>query len=57
MSLLLPALGIDHGDARIGIAATDILGMMAHPVETITLTQTNALPALPSLLSRDIANV
>lgn len=30
-----PALGIDHGDARIGIAATDALGILAHPVETI----------------------
>ena len=28
-------LGIDHGEARIGVAATDALGMMAHPVETI----------------------
>ena len=30
-----PALGIDHGDARIGIAATDACGILAHPVETI----------------------
>ena len=30
-----PALGIDHGDARIGIAATDDFGILAHPVETI----------------------
>ncbi len=30
-----PALGIDHGDARIGIAATDECGILAHPVETI----------------------
>lgn len=30
-----PALGIDYGDARIGIAATDPLGILAHPVETI----------------------
>ena len=28
-------LGIDHGDARIGIAVSDPLGMLAHPVETI----------------------
>ncbi len=31
-----PALGIDHGDARIGIAATDDFGILAHPVETIS---------------------
>ncbi|MBC8127141.1 MAG: Holliday junction resolvase RuvX [Gloeobacteraceae cyanobacterium ES-bin-144] len=30
-----PALGIDHGDARIGIAATDDFGILPHPVETI----------------------
>lgn len=30
-----PALGIDYGDARIGIAATDDFGIMAHPVETV----------------------
>lgn len=32
---LHPALGIDHGDARIGVAATDDFGILAHPVETI----------------------
>ena len=30
-----PALGIDHGEARIGVAATDVCGILAHPVETI----------------------
>ena len=30
-----PALGIDYGEARIGIAATDDFGILAHPVETI----------------------
>jgi putative Holliday junction resolvase len=28
-------LGIDFGQARIGIAVSDELGMLAHPVETI----------------------
>ena len=32
-----PALGIDYGEARIGIAATDPVGIMAHPVETLVL--------------------
>ncbi len=31
------ALGIDHGDARIGVAISDDLGMLAHPLETIHL--------------------
>jgi len=29
------ALGIDLGEARVGVAATDDLGMLAHPLETI----------------------
>ncbi len=33
-----PALGVDYGGSRIGIAATDDLGIMPHPVETIDLT-------------------
>lgn len=28
-------LGIDHGEARIGLALSDDLGMLAHPLETI----------------------
>jgi putative Holliday junction resolvase len=30
-----PILGIDFGRARIGVAASDELGLLAHPVETI----------------------
>lgn len=33
-----PALGLDYGNARIGVAATDDFGIMAHPVETVDLT-------------------
>lgn len=33
------ALGIDLGDARIGVAASDDLGMLAHPLETIPATK------------------
>jgi len=29
------ALGIDHGEARIGLAISDDLGMLAHPLETV----------------------
>jgi len=28
-------LGVDFGEARIGVAVSDQLGMLAHPVETI----------------------
>ena len=34
------SLGIDHGDARIGLAISDELGMLAHPLETITVKDT-----------------
>ena len=30
-----PILAIDHGEARIGLAATDEFGIGAHPVETV----------------------
>lgn len=30
-----PALGLDYGAARIGVAATDDFGIMAHPVATV----------------------
>ena len=33
-------LGIDLGDARIGLAISDELGMLAHPLETIHLKKT-----------------
>lgn len=29
------ALGVDYGDARIGIAISDDLGMLAHPLKTV----------------------
>jgi RNase H-fold protein (predicted Holliday junction resolvase) len=35
LSLRRRILGIDLGRARIGVAVSDELGMLAHPVETI----------------------
>jgi putative Holliday junction resolvase len=32
-------LGVDFGRARIGVAVSDELGMLAHPVETIPATR------------------
>ena len=45
-----PALGIDHGDARIGIAATDDFGILAHPVETIDCKKTEAIERIAQLV-------
>jgi putative Holliday junction resolvase len=47
-----PALGIDHGDARIGIAATDPLGILAHPVETIDVRTTDPLERIAALAAQ-----
>ena len=44
-----PALGIDHGDARIGIAATDEFGILAHPVETIDVRRADPFPRIAEL--------
>ena len=32
-------LGIDYGEARIGVAGSDEIGLMAHPVETVHVRQ------------------
>ena len=45
-----PALGIDYGEARIGIAATDPVGIMAHPVETIHRHQTDGISRIVQLV-------
>ncbi len=45
-----PALGIDFGDARIGIAATDDFGILAHPVETIHRSQTDPVERIAELV-------
>lgn len=44
-----PALGIDHGDARIGVAATDDFGILAHPVETIDQSKSDAIERIARL--------
>ncbi len=44
-----PALGIDHGDARIGIAATDDFGILAHPVETIDVSKGSTVEQIAQL--------
>lgn len=34
-------LGVDYGRARIGVAVSDELGLLAHPVETIAADRSN----------------
>ena len=48
------ALGIDHGEARIGLAISDDLGMLAHPLETIHLkTVPDPLARIAEIVTRD----
>jgi putative Holliday junction resolvase len=47
-----PALGIDHGDVRIGLAATDAAGILAHPVETIDRTRTEPVERIAALCAQ-----
>lgn len=47
-----PALGIDYGEARIGIAATDACGILAHPVESIHLRNTEPISRIRELVQQ-----
>jgi putative Holliday junction resolvase len=47
-----PALGIDYGVARIGIAASDPVGIMAHPVETIHWQKTDPFTRIATLIAQ-----
>lgn len=47
-------LGIDLGEARIGLAISDELGMLAHPLETITVKETaDPLARITEIVARD----
>ena len=45
-----PVLAIDHGTARIGLAATDPLGIAAHPVETIETARVDPLERIAEIV-------
>lgn len=47
---MIRAIGIDHGDARIGVAISDELGMLAHPLETIHLKDVDPLPRIRAIV-------
>lgn len=44
-------LGIDTGDARVGVAISDELGMLAHPLETIVVAKTNPIERIAALVA------
>ena len=46
-----PILAIDHGDARIGLAAPDEFGIGTHPVETIDCRKTEIIPRILEVIA------
>lgn len=53
MSEWVRALGIDYGDARIGLAVSDDLGMLAHPLKTVAGHDQEAAAAEIDAIIRD----
>jgi len=52
------ALGIDLGEARVGVAVSDDLGMLAHPLETIQVKAGRVVPRILELVrEKDIGTV
>jgi len=47
------ALGLDHGDARIGVAISDDLGMLAHPLTTIQVKAGDPIVAIAQIVERE----
>ncbi len=47
------SLGIDHGDARIGLAISDDLGMLAHPHSTIQVAEGDPIPKIAELVAKE----
>lgn len=44
-------LGIDPGDARVGVAISDELGMLAHPLETIPVASVDPIARIAALVA------
>ncbi len=44
-------LGIDLGDVRVGLAVSDELNMLAHPLETIDLRKTAVFPRIRQVIA------
>ncbi|MGZ5001695.1 MAG: Holliday junction resolvase RuvX [Chthoniobacterales bacterium] len=58
-ALVRRILGVDFGKARIGVAVSDELGMLAHPVETIPAASLEAAAKRIAEIARekDVAGV
>ena len=51
------AVGIDFGDARVGVAVSDELGILAHPLETITVRATDPVARVIQIVAEKQAGV
>lgn len=51
------ALGIDVGEARIGLALSDGLGLLAHPCETVDARSPDALKRILTVIARESVQV
>ncbi|MEP6810466.1 MAG: Holliday junction resolvase RuvX [Chthoniobacterales bacterium] len=52
LQLMRRVLGVDFGSARIGVAISDELGMLAHPLETIPANRLDAAAARLAEIAR-----
>ncbi len=52
LPLTHPVLGIDHGEARFGLAITDAAGILAHPLESITVQTTDPITRLIEIIAQ-----
>lgn len=55
--LPLRALGIDLGEARIGLALSDGLGMLAHPCETVDARGPDPLKRIAEVARREAVGI
>lgn len=55
MQLVPRVLGVDYGRARIGVAVSDELGLLAHPVETVPGAQIAAAAKRVAAIARENA--
>ena len=46
-------LGIDVGEARVGVAVSDDLGMLAHPLETVPVKVGNPMKRVAEIMQRE----
>lgn len=46
-------LGIDVGEARIGLAISDDLGMLAHPLQTVVVKEGSSLKRIAEIVQRE----